>query len=221
MGKIDKIDKNYELMLQQMKNEEKEKFIIIQHVELMVKSEFTKMITPDEFEEIVNYINNNNKYRETTVKSVYGVKTGAKNWEDLTGYMLKFDDTLVSLIRRRKTVYKNGTSYTIQGPEEFVIGNNFDPLYTVKINRIPILKFDKENDIKSVDIGALILKPHGQTRIDEEDEILQTSMIIQELSDTVTSLLAKLQKTRAELAKAETEEKKGQASDVSVETKEQ
>ena len=221
MDKIDKIGKIYKLMLQQMKNEKKEKFIIIQHVELMVKSEFTKMITPDEFNAIVNYINNNNKYRETTVKSVYGAKIGAKNWEDLTGYMLKFDDTLVSLIRRRKTVYKNGTSYTIQSPEEFVIGNNFDPLYTVCINRMPIHEFDEENGIKPVDIWALILEPHGQTRIDEEAEILQTSMEIKESRDTATSLSAKLQETRAESAKAEAEEKKCQASDVSVETIEQ
>ena len=233
-------------MLEEMKEEKREKIKALQHAKRMVDSGFTEMITQDEFKTIVDYINTNNKYIKTTVKHLDGTKLEGKKWVEFEGDMLKFGDTLVSLIRHSKKVYKNGASYGKLGSIEFVIGKNFDPSYTVKISSMsknecsmPINEFDEKENIEPVNIEALISEieesyprrhrgftlyktgenpnEEGQTRISEENNIEGISQEIIELSDTATSLSAKLQKTKAELAKAE--EEKNQASDKLEQTK--
>ena len=236
---MDIVDYLYKQMLEEMKEEKQNKITALKHAKRMVDSGFKEMITQGEFKLIVDYINLNNKYRNTTVKYLHGAKLKGKKWVNFDGYMLKFGDTLVSLIRQSKTVYKNGARYEGRGSKEFVIGKNFDQSYTVKIGDMSLDKFDEKKDIEPVDIEALISEieesyprrhegftlyktgenpnEEGQTRTSEENNIEGISQEIIELSNTATSLSAELQKTKAELAKAEA--KNGQASDKLEETK--
>ena len=213
---MSEVERNYNKMLQTMIDKRLKILSALKHADQMVKSGFIDMITPEEFEIIVRYLNFRDGYSNTTVKTVSRFDKDTLN-SRTSGDMIKFGDKLVSLVENTHTEDK------LLPSKAFVIGKEFDEPLTVFVSKIPLEKFD-EKDIKSVNIEELIneiqkkLYPLESARETEERNIKQGDMDIKGLEDRVASLENELREAKKKLEDAKKAEK-NQASDKLEETK--
>lgn len=156
-----------------LKNQKETIISALEHAKTMIESGFTERIKPEEFKIIVGYLNRTKQ--QSKVMNLYGnIGDPGTNIYALSshGCMMKFGDTLVSLVEKNANKPKTDSAFLEPiSDEDIVIGKGFD--YDVRVSPdlkspgIPINDWN-EGELESLNIEELINAINKGEPIQEE-----------------------------------------------------